>query len=99
MNENLRHDAATGKTEHAFEVKERTHVEIHGMTEVISFDETAVVLATTGGNMSIEGSGLRINILDVKEGNVSVDGHIDCIYYFDPTSRQVTKGWFGRVFR
>jgi hypothetical protein len=57
-----------------------------------------VVLATTGGNMSIEGSGLRVNILDVKEGNVSVDGHVDCIYYFDPTSKQITRGWFGRLF-
>ena len=84
--------------EHAFEVKQRTHVEIKGMTEVISFDENAVILQTTGGNMSIEGSGLKINILDVKEGTVSVGGHIDCIYYFDPTSKQITKGGFGRLF-
>jgi sporulation protein YabP len=83
---------------HAVAVNERTHVEIRGMTEVISFDENAVVLATTGGNMSIEGSGLKVNILDVKEGNISVDGHIDCVYYFDPTSKQVTRGWFGRLF-
>jgi hypothetical protein len=48
--------------------------------------------------MSIEGSGLKVNILDVKEGNISVDGHIDCVYYFDPTSKQVTRGWFGRLF-
>ena len=86
------------KNPHDFAVSERAHVEIRGMTEVISFDENAVVLATTGGNMSIEGTGLRVNILDEKEGNVSVDGHIDCIYYFDPTSKQITRGWFGRLF-
>lgn len=90
---------AEEKNTHAFAVNERTHVEIRGMTEVISFDENAVVLATTSGNMGIEGSGLKVNILDVKEGNVSVDGHIDCIYYFDPTSKQITRGWFGRLFR
>ena len=97
MNENR--CPSDDKITHTFAVNERTHVEIRGMTEVISFDENAVVLATTSGNMSIEGSGLKVNILDVKEGNVSVDGHIDCIYYFDPTSKQVTRGWFGRLFR
>ncbi len=86
------------KNPHGFQVSERAHVEIRGMTEVISFDENAVVLATTSGNMSIEGTELRVNILDVKEGSVSVDGHIDCVYYFDPTSKQVTRGWFGRLF-
>ncbi len=96
MSENLH--SSNDKSVHDFAVSERAHVEIRGMTEVISFDENAVVLATTGGNMSIEGSELRVNILDVKEGNVSIDGHIDCIYYFDPTSKQITRGWFGRLF-
>ena len=91
-------DKDVRQNSHDFAVSERAHVEIRGMTEVISFDENAVILATTSGNMSIEGSGLHVNILDVKEGNVSVDGHIDCIYYFDPTSKQITRGWFGRMF-
>ncbi len=96
---NTQDHSTDGKDVHAFQVSERTHVEIRGMTEVLSFDENAVVLATVDGNMSIEGSGLRVNILDAKEGHVSVDGHVDCIYYFDPTGKQVTRGWFGRLFR
>lgn len=83
---------------HGFEVHERAHVEIHGMTDVISFDETSVVLATTSGHMSIEGSGLRVSVLDVEQGNVTVDGHIDGIYYFDPSGSQNSKGFFGRLF-
>jgi sporulation protein YabP len=83
---------------HRLTLDERQKLTVTGVAEVVSFDENAVVLATTSGNMSIEGSGLKVNILDVKEGNVSVDGHIDCIYYFDPTSKQITRGWFGRLF-
>ena len=83
---------------HKLTLSQRKNLTMTGVTEVISFDENAVVLATTGGNMSIEGSGLKVNILDVKEGNISVDGHIDCVYYFDPTSKQITRGWFGRLF-
>ena len=83
--------------EHGFVVKERAHVEIRGMTQVISFDENTVSLATTSGNMNIEGTELRVNILDVKEGTVSVDGHIDSIYYSDPTSEERPRGLFGRL--
>ena len=89
-------DAA--KAEHGFVVRERAHVEIHGMTEVISFDENSVLLATTGGNMCVEGRGLRVNILDVKEGNVTVDGHIDSIYYSDAEPDDRSHGFLGRLF-
>ncbi len=85
-------------SEHGFVVKARAHVEIRGMTEVISFDESSVLLATTSGHMNIEGTGLRVNILDVKEGTVSVDGHIDSIYYSDNESEDRSHGFFGRLF-
>jgi sporulation protein YabP len=84
--------------EHGFIVKERAHVEIRGMTEVISFDEMGVSLATTGGNMVIEGSDLHVNVLDVREGTVTVDGHVDSIYYSDPSSADSSRGFFGRLF-
>ena len=76
-------DGAPLPKEHGFAVRGRAHVEIKGMTELISFDENSVQLSTTSGNMTVEGSELHVNILDVKEGNVSVDGHIDSIYYTD----------------
>lgn len=83
---------------HGFSVMERAHVEIHGMTEVVSFDENRVVLETTSGNMSVEGSDLRVNILDVREGTVSVDGHIDGIFYAESNPDSPSRGFFGRLF-
>ena len=85
-------------TEHGFIVKERAHVQIHGMTEVLSFDENNVSLATTSGNMNIEGSELRVNVLDVKEGTVTVDGHIDSIYYQDSEPTATSRGLFRQLF-
>lgn len=87
----------TPQTEHGFAVKARAHVEIRGMTEVISFDENSVLLATTSGNMTVEGSGLKVNVLDVKEGIVSVDGHIDSVYYSNANDTDRPRGWFGRL--
>ncbi len=85
-------------TEHGFIVKARAHVEIKGMTEVLSFDDTVVSLATTSGNMIIEGHELRVNVLDVREGTVTVDGHIDSIYYQDPKTPDGQRGLLGRLF-
>ena len=56
-----------------------------------------VLLDTTSGHMSIEGSGLRVNILDVKEGTVTVDGHVDSIYYSDHDDQDRSRGFFGRL--
>ena len=96
MSENTRKEPQP--TEHGFIVKARAHVEIRGMTEVLSFDENSVSLATTSGNMIIEGRDLRVGVLDVKEGTVAVDGHIDSIYYQDDEQGDTSKGLFGRLF-
>lgn len=98
MSDLMRDGAKEQSSEHGFIVHERAHVEIKGMTEVISFDENSVVLATTGGRMLIEGRELRVGELDVKDGNVVVDGHIDSIYYPDAEPSERSHGWFGRLF-
>jgi sporulation protein YabP len=95
MSENIKKEATS---EHGFIVRARAHVEIRGMTEVLSFDEMNVALATTSGDMLIEGRDLRVGVLDVKEGTVTVDGHIDSIYYPDAEPDDRSRGWFGRLF-
>ena len=96
MSENTRKEPQP--TEHGFIVKARAHVEIRGMTEVLSFDENSVSLATASGNLIIEGRALRVGVLDVKEGTVAVDGHIDSIYYQDDEQGDTSRGLFGRLF-
>ena len=95
MSENMKRETPS---EHGFIVRERAHVEIRGMTEVLSFDEMSVSLATTSGDMLIEGRDLRVGVLDVKEGTVTVDGHIDSIYYRDSDTRDASRGLLGRLF-
>ena len=85
-------------TTHSITSQDRRAITVRGVREVISFDESSVLLATTSGHMNIEGTGLRVNILDVKEGTVSVDGHIDSIYYSDNESEDRSHGFFGRLF-
>ena len=98
MSDMMRDTPKEQRAEHGFIVRERAHVEIRGMTDVISFDDSSVVLATTGGRMMIEGRELRVDSLDVKEGQVVVDGHVDSIYYPDAEPDERSHGWFGRLF-
>ena len=54
---------------------------ITGVKEVISFDELAVLLVTSCGQMTIEGDGLHISRLDLDRGQADVDATHTGIYY------------------
>lgn len=77
-------------------VKNRTKMSISGVTEVISFDETAVDLKTVCGELCVEGEGLHIGVLDTERGIVTLEGRtIDGIYYLRPDGGD-RKGLFGK---
>ena len=84
---------------HECSVKERRHMQITGVLQVISFDEESVILQSKCGEMSIEGKGLLISVLDTEHGRVVLDGEsIDALYYSDPPSGE-KKGFFGKLMR
>ena len=64
-----------------------------GVTEVVSFDETAVVLQTGLGLLMVHGQGLQLKQLSVEGGQVAVDGTINALVYEEP--RQ--GGWLRRL--
>ena len=77
-------------------VKNRNKMSISGVTEVVSFDETAVELRTVCGDLCIEGEGLHIGVLDTERGIVALEGKsIDGIYYPRDDSAP-HKGLWGR---
>ena len=90
-----------GQTErgrHRFSVEQRKEMKIEGVKEVESFDDRGVTLQTTGGDMTVEGEGLRIGVLDMEQGVVSISGRIDAVYYVTEDEGG-KRGFFGRLFR
>lgn len=77
-------------------LKDRGHIEITGVLEVLSFDENGVILVTPFGELSIEGSEMRVGTLDTERGVVAVDGRISALYYSDNTPKR-RRGLFGRA--
>ena len=69
------------RTGHSFNLTDRSHAEITGVSDVDCFNEQLVVLATCLGNMTISGSGLNISHLNREDGRLIVDGEIDSIEY------------------
>lgn len=76
---------------HAFSSKDRKGIVVSGVLDVISFDDRVVFCETCCGNMSVEGEGLHITVLNMSEGNIEVEGKIDGIYYYDPNAQGKRK--------
>ena len=74
----------------------REKLTLNGITEVISFDDTAIVMHTPLGRLTVLGQQLQLRALTPEGGNVTIRGQIDTISYEQPGS---TGGWLSRLFQ
>ena len=79
---------------HKLTLNERHSLTVTGVSEVISFDDAAVILTTALGTLTIHGSGLQLKTLSLEGGQVAVDGEVSALIYEEPRS----AGLFGRLF-
>lgn len=80
---------------HTLTLNERTRLTMTGVTEVVSFDDTSVVLKTALGTLLVQGQALQLRTLSVDGGQVEVDGTIASLSYEEPRSE---RSWLGRIF-
>ena len=76
--------AQGGGKGHDLTVHDRQRIAVSGVSEVVSFDEANVRLVTACGILDLEGEGLRIHVLDTKDGTVAVTGKLNGVLYEDP---------------
>ena len=88
-------DYKSGALPHNITVNDRKHLNVDGITEVISFDEASVCLTTLCGDLYIDGTELHITTLDTDRGVVSVDGNIAAIYYARESAKE-KRSLFGK---
>lgn len=81
---------------HKLTLNERKNLSMIGVTEVVSFDDTAVVLRTAQGTLSVQGSGLQLKTLSLDGGQVAVDGTVTALIYEEP---HASRGVLQRLFR
>jgi sporulation protein YabP len=79
---------------HSLQLQQRQKLAVTGVTEVVSFDEEAVVLNTHLGPLVVQGSGLQLKTLSVEGGQVAVEGQVCALVY-----QEQSKGgsWLRRL--
>lgn len=82
---------------HLLSLSERRMLSVSGVQDVDSFDETAVIIYTEQGELTVRGTGLHINRLNIETGDMTMEGHIDSLVYAEVNSR--SGGFFGKLFR
>ncbi len=66
---------------HKLTLNERKNLTMTGVTEVVSFDDSTVILKTALGTLLVQGNGLQLKTLSIDGGQVAVDGQISSLIY------------------
>lgn len=74
---------------HKLSLNERRELTMTGVTEVVSFEDSAVVLRTSLGTLIVQGSGLQLKTLSLEGGQVAIDGSVSGLIYEEPR----LSGW------
>lgn len=84
--------------DHTVSIDCRKQISVTGVIDVISFDESNILLSTNGGKMLIEGENIQISVLDVGTGKLSAVGKIDAVSYSD-REQDERRGFFSRLVK
>ena len=80
---------------HTLTLTDRRQLSMTGVTEVVSFDESAILLRTDQGDLLIQGTDLQLKSLLPDSGQITVDGTVSALSYEQP--RQ--GGWLRRMMK
>ncbi len=71
-------------TPHKLVLNERKVLTVTGVTEVVSFDDAAVIAQTELGTLMVQGKDLQLKTLLPEGGQVTVEGTISSLVYEEP---------------
>ena len=73
----------------------REALTVTGVTEVVSFEDDAVMLRTAMGDLLVQGRQLQLKELSVSGGQVAVECTVCALIYADA---RPSGGWLHRLF-
>ncbi len=80
---------------HKLTLNNRSSLTVTGVNDVISFDDSVVVLRTELGTLIVQGSQLQLKTLSTQGGQVDVEGKVASLLYEEPRAK---GGWKHRLF-
>ena len=87
--------------QHRISLVNRETCAINGVSDVLSFDVSEILLETDQGMLMIKGNDLHVSRLTLEKGEVDVDGRIDSLTYSDYAGAPGAgaSSWLGRLFK
>ena len=79
-------------------LKSRREMALEGVKEVVDFDEENLHVKSIDGELFIEGSGIKIGVLDTEQGVVTLTGLINSLYYVSEDQGE-KKSFFKKLMR
>lgn len=80
-------------------LENREKLNVTGINDILSFDDQVVILSTDLGMLTIKGSELKINKLNMDESEVKIEGNISNIGYSQDTEEKKGENIFSKIFR
>ena len=84
------------KKPHSLQLENRNGLKMTGVTDVEAFDEECVTVYTDYGCLSISGTALHIDELNIKNGVLQISGEVSALVYSSKKSKE--KSFIKRVF-
>lgn len=78
---------------HTLRLDSRSKLTVSGVSEVLSFEDTAALLETAMGQLIIEGENLQLKSLEAQTGLVTIEGTVDALAY----RKSEVGGWLKRL--
>lgn len=80
-------------------LENRKKLTLNGVVEVVSFNEEQIVLNTNLGTLNIKGAGLKMNKLDVQNGDVVIVGTVNSCIYTNNENKKEKQSLVARLFK
>ena len=78
-------------------LENREKLNVTGINDILSFE--VVILSTDLGMLTIKGSELKINKLNIDESEVKIEGNISNIGYSQDIAEKKSENIFSKIFR
>lgn len=80
-------------------LESREKLNISGVIDVLSFDDSLVIVQTHLGILTVKGEDLRINKLNIDSEEVIVAGDISAMSYSDKSIDKKDNSFLGKIFK
>ena len=84
---------------HGMSLLERKNLVITGVKKIENFDKEQFLLETVMGFIIVKGEDLELVKLDTLQGNISIKGTVNALYYAEDINKKKEDSIFNRLFK